>query len=137
MKRFLGTVLILLLAQAALAAHAINPREIVRLANRERARPFAVSAELTRAAEWKVEDMLEKHYFAHTHGSSTPWSFMREAGYDFTSAAENLGQGYETAEEAHRAWMKSKGHRANILGDFTDIGVAVKGDLIVVMFGRR
>jgi len=137
MRRLVEAALILLLAQPARPAHAITPREIVRLANRERARSLVLNPELTRAAMWKLDDMLEKHYFAHSHGSSTPWSFIRAAGYDFTSAAENLGQGYETAEEAHRAWMKSKGHRQNILGDFTDIGVAVKGDLIVVMFARR
>jgi uncharacterized protein YkwD len=129
--------LLLMLLLAALAPRAISPREIVRLANSERARPLMENERLTEAAERKLEDMIEKDYFDHTHGSSTPWSFMREAGYRYTAAAENLGRGFRTAEEAHRAWMKSKGHRQNILGDFTDIGVAVKGDVIVVMFGKR
>jgi uncharacterized protein YkwD len=134
MRRAGISVLLVLLAQAA---YAITPREIVRLANKERTRPLVLNDELTEAAERKLDDMLERRYFAHSHGSSTPWRFIREAGYDFKSAAENLGRGYETAEEAHRAWMKSKGHRRNILGDFNDIGVAIKRDLIVVMFGKR
>ncbi len=134
MNGLAGTALCVLLAQSAVA---ITPSEIVRLANQERKRPLTLDPQLTLAAERKLDDMLAGRYFAHTHGSRTPWAFIEAAGYDFASAAENLGRGFETAEQAHRAWMKSKGHRRNILGDFTDVGVAVKGDLIVVMFGRR
>ncbi len=37
---------------------------------------------------------------------------------------ENVAQGYRTAAQMHSGWMNSSGHRANILGDYTDIGVA-------------
>ncbi len=37
---------------------------------------------------------------------------------------ENVAEGYDDAAEMHTAWMNSPGHRANVLGDFTDIGVA-------------
>lgn len=37
---------------------------------------------------------------------------------------ENVAQGYRTGAQMHAGWMGSSGHRANILGDFTDIGVA-------------
>lgn len=40
------------------------------------------------------------------------------------SAAENVAQGYSGEAAMHDGWMASPGHRANILGDFTDIGVA-------------
>ena len=137
LRSLIAAALIVMLGPPARADHDISPKQIVKLANRERSRPLVMDDQLMEAAERKIDDMIEKGYFAHTHGSSTPWKFMREAGYDFKAAAENLGQGFETAEEAHRAWMKSKGHRKNILGDFDDIGVAVKDDLIVVMFGKR
>jgi len=136
-RTLIAAVLIALLGPSTRADDDISPKQIVKLANRERSRPLVMDDQLREAAERKIDDMIEKGYFAHTHGSSTPWKFMREAGYDFKSAAENLGQGYKTAEEAHRAWMRSKGHRRNILGDFEDIGVAVRDDLIVVMFGKR
>ncbi|MET1043221.1 MAG: CAP domain-containing protein [Microbacteriaceae bacterium] len=42
----------------------------------------------------------------------------------WTRAAENVAQGQSTGAAMHDAWMNSSGHRANILGDFTDIGVA-------------
>jgi hypothetical protein len=42
----------------------------------------------------------------------------------WSRAAENVAQGQPTGASMHDAWMNSSGHRANILGDFTDIGVA-------------
>ncbi|KAA1424766.1 CAP domain-containing protein [Mumia zhuanghuii] len=37
---------------------------------------------------------------------------------------ENVAQGYGSGSAMHAGWMGSSGHRANILGDYTDIGVA-------------
>lgn len=37
---------------------------------------------------------------------------------------ENVAMGYPTGPEMHRGWMNSDGHRANILGDYTHIGIA-------------
>jgi uncharacterized protein YkwD len=42
----------------------------------------------------------------------------------WSSAAENVAQGYPSGAAVHEGWMNSAGHRANILGDFTDIGIA-------------
>lgn len=43
----------------------------------------------------------------------------------WTGAAENVAQGYPTAQAVHDGWMNSAGHRANILGGYTDIGIAL------------
>ncbi|MEU6133872.1 CAP domain-containing protein [Nocardioides sp. NPDC047086] len=37
---------------------------------------------------------------------------------------ENVAMGYPTGAAMHRGWMSSDGHRANILGDYTHIGIA-------------
>jgi hypothetical protein len=42
----------------------------------------------------------------------------------WTAAAENVAQGQPTAAQMNSDWMNSPGHRANILGDFTSIGIA-------------
>jgi hypothetical protein len=42
----------------------------------------------------------------------------------WSRAGENVAMGQPTPSEMHTAWMNSAGHRANILGDFTDIGIA-------------
>lgn len=41
------------------------------------------------------------------------------------SFSENVGYGHSTAQSAVNDWLKSKGHRDNIEGDFTHIGVGV------------
>lgn len=38
---------------------------------------------------------------------------------------ENVAQGYSSGAAVHNGWMNSSGHRANILGNFTDIGTAL------------
>ncbi|AXT19106.1 CAP domain-containing protein [Flavobacteriaceae bacterium AU392] len=40
------------------------------------------------------------------------------------SAGENVAFGYPTAETVMTGWLNSTGHRANIEGDFTHIGIA-------------
>lgn len=43
----------------------------------------------------------------------------------WTRWGENVAQGYAGGAAVHEGWMNSPGHRANILGGFTDIGVAL------------
>jgi len=42
----------------------------------------------------------------------------------WSSAAENVAQGHPSGSSMHDGWMGSSGHRSNILGDFTDVGMA-------------
>ena len=42
----------------------------------------------------------------------------------WSAAAENVAQGHPTGTAMHNGWMGSSGHRANILGGYTDIGIA-------------
>ncbi|BDI22078.1 CAP domain-containing protein [Herbiconiux sp. L3-i23] len=41
------------------------------------------------------------------------------------AVGENVAMGYSSGASVHQAWMNSPGHRANILGDYTDIGIAL------------
>lgn len=42
----------------------------------------------------------------------------------WSNAGENVAQGQPDAGTMHAAWMASPGHRANILGSYTDVGIA-------------
>ena len=135
---------VLLLSPAARPAHAdpLDARHIVRLTNESRRQaglpPVAIDDRLMAAAKAKLFDMLMHDYFAHrTPDGRQPWAFMQAAGYAFQTAGENLAKGYDNEPELQRAWMKSRGHRANILNPlFTEIGVADANGIVVVMFGR-
>lgn len=84
---------------------------------------------LQRAAEAHSRDMIQRDYFAHdTKGSGTTFNQrIRRAGYDYRVAGENLAWGAgSTASPANRmrAWMKSDGHRRNLLDRrFREVGI--------------
>ncbi len=122
---------------------------IISLTNEERVKkglsPVKSNAYLTSAAHAKANDMFNKGYWDHfgPNGES-PWDFIKESGYVYVYAGENLGKGFTTAEGVHQAWMASPTHRDNILSsNYQDIGIAiVSGELqgehlilVVQMFG--
>ncbi|WP_219500454.1 CAP domain-containing protein [Nonomuraea ceibae] len=104
--------------------------EVVRLTNTARARqgcgPLRADARLTRAAREHSYEMARSGQFTHeSPDGSSPWDRMERAGYP-AGAAENIGRGYSSAEEAVSGWLDSPDHRRNILScDFKAIGVGV------------
>jgi len=38
---------------------------------------------------------------------------------------ENIAMGHQTPKQVVRAWMNSSGHRANILGSYSHLGVGI------------
>jgi uncharacterized protein YkwD len=120
----------------------LDPARIVDLHNDARRRaglaPLRTDGQLTAAARAKLFDMLKRDYFAHrSPDGRQPWAFMRAAGYRYLAAAENLAKGYDSETELQHDWMRSSGHRANILNPrFTEVGVADAQGIVVVMFAR-
>lgn len=55
---------------------------------------------------------------------------VTDAGYKYGNVGENVAYGYADVAAVMRGWMRSPGHRANILGRFTEIGLGVarRGD---------
>jgi hypothetical protein len=122
---------------------------LVDLANNDRNEnslpQLTINPILESAAELKAEDMAAKGYFAH-YGpdGSSPWDWMRKAGYDFVYAGENLAIDFTDSEDVNDAWLNSPTHRANIMNSkFTEIGIATvngtyngrKTIYVVQMFG--
>ena len=81
--------------------------------------------ELSRVARYKSQDMADQGYFTHTSPTyGSPFQMIRNFGLTYRSAGENIAKGYATPQEVVNAWMRSSGHRANILNaSFTKIGV--------------
>jgi hypothetical protein len=76
----------------------------------------------------KATDMFAKDYWAHVSpDGTTPWVWIRKAGYNYLYAGENLARGFDTSASVVNAWMNSPEHRANLLSsNYTDIGFAVQ-----------
>jgi len=110
---------------------AVLPSEIVTLTNLERGFSNVATVKenplLTEAAEAKARDMAGKGYFAHVGpGGKEPWVWIKEAGYTYVSAGENLAVRFNESADVVRAWMASESHRANIVKrGYTEIGVGV------------
>lgn len=88
--------------------------------------PLVIDSRLTSAAQSHANDMANRRVMTHT-GSNGSNAGQRIAvyGYGARMWAENVAAGQATAADAVNAWMKSSGHRANILNNqLVNIGVA-------------
>lgn len=107
---------------------------------------LSTNTKLTTAAQKKAEDMVASGYWAHFAPSGkTPWDFIREAGYEFTAAGENLARDFDSIDPVISAWLASTSHAENLLSkNFTELGVGVaQGTIsgktttvVVQMFGK-
>lgn len=130
-------------------SYTITEQELLQDTNIARAAsslpPLTLNAELSDAARRKAANMLEKNYWAHfAPDGTTPWSFIKAAGYDYSFAGENLAKGFTNSQDIVNAWMNSPSHKENIMATkYTDIGFAIvpgtlEGEetvLVVQMFG--
>lgn len=109
----------------------ISAETLVASTNKTRAqhdRPaLTVNDKLTDAAEQKARDMLEHQYWAHTSDEGVdPWYWVKQSGYEYAVAGENLAKDFSTADAVVTAWMNSPEHRKNVLDErYHDVGVAV------------
>jgi uncharacterized protein YkwD len=120
----------------------LDADEVLALINQSRVtrglRVLSVDSRLQQAAAAKAQDMVKRRYFSHTDPSGNlVWPFIRATGYCYDYAAENLAAGYDDEEDLHESWMRSKGHRANILSpryEHVGIGIVRKPLMVVVLF---
>lgn len=93
--------------------------------------PLIRNSLLDEAAHLKVEDMLQRQYFAHDSPDGQGIdSWAKQVGYDFIVIGENLALGnFQSEEQLIQGWMDSPGHRENILHQqYQEIGLATKLD---------
>jgi uncharacterized protein YkwD len=95
---------------------------------------------LRRAAERHSNNMVAGSFFDHTSPSGgTMVDRVRGSGYTSRARSWSLGENIAwgsgrlaTAQQIHRSWMNSSGHRANILRrSFREIGIGIETGLPV------
>ncbi|ARE72941.1 RNA polymerase [Streptomyces sp. Sge12] len=105
--------------------------QVVALVNSERAAagcgPLKEDPQLRTAAQGHSDDMAARNFFDHTSpDGKDPGDRTTAAGYRWSTYGENIARGQQTAQSVMDSWMKSPGHRANILNcSFKDIGVGI------------
>lgn len=94
--------------------------QVLALLNAERARagcqPLSLDSRLMRAAQQHSEDMAVNNFVGHTGSNGSTLAQRANAvGYTWSALAENVAAGYATPEAVMAGWMRSDGHRQNIL----------------------
>lgn len=113
-------------------------QEMLRLVNEERARvdqeTLAFDESAAEVARAHAIDMVTRGYFSHyTPEGISPFDRLETAGIVYTVAGENLALAPDV-QIAMDGFMKSPGHRANILHpDFQKVGIGV---VDVGIFGK-
>jgi uncharacterized protein YkwD len=107
-----------------------DEQKMINLVNQDRASNGGLPAlkfdpTLRAGALAHSQDMSANNYFSHT--SPTLGDFgtrIKAAGVSYTAAGENIAM-YPSVEQAEVGFMNSPGHRANILGDYTRVGIGI------------
>jgi hypothetical protein len=106
--------------------------DLLTLTNQKRAEnglaALTINDQLANAAEQKANHMFANNYWAHiAPDGTTPWYFIKNAGYDYLYAGENLARGFTSSNDVINAWMASPTHRENMLSkNYNDVGFAIK-----------
>lgn len=130
----------------------ITVEQVVDLTNQERAKlgksQLTYNDTLSLAAQAKATDMFTFDYWAHNNPETDrqPWYYIRDAGYNYRYAGENLARDFGDTPTLIAAWMASTSHRDNIVSNrYSEIGIAVVNGnlqgvdttLVVQMFGTK
>lgn len=88
---------------------------------------LSLNSDLNKAAQEKASDMAIRDYWSHTTPEGQqPWQFIQAAGYRYTAAGENLAYGFDSGAEAVAGWMRSSGHRDNLLNaGYKEVGFGI------------
>jgi hypothetical protein len=126
----------------------VSPEKIIELTNIEREKqniePLLANQILAQAANDKALSIFQNQIFGHNIGSKKFSQWIKDAGYNYIYAGENLAINFITDQGIVDAWMKSPLHMKNVINqNFKEIGVAVvKGNfenaetiLVVQIFG--
>jgi len=113
--------------------------EINELRGKNGLEPVKINRTLEKSAMLKARDMDEKGYWSHTApDGTTPWTLIKQAGYVYDYAGENLAKNYWDAPNLVKAWLDSPKHKEVMLTpQYRDIGIATSGKYTVAHFGRQ
>ncbi|MFM2302730.1 MAG: hypothetical protein RLZZ135_133 [Cyanobacteriota bacterium] len=103
--------------------------QILDLVNKERskagAKPLKLNEKLDRAADAHSLDQAANSRMSHDGSNGSKFdSRIKDEGFLFSRAAENVAYGQKDAFQVMDGWMNSPGHRKNILNpQLENIGI--------------
>ncbi len=108
----------------------INAEKLIELTNQERIKSglneLTANQLLTQAAYNKGFDILKAQSFKHNLNDRKFSEWIKDTGYKYSYAGENLAIDFVTNEGVIDAWLNSETHKKNILNSFyEEIGIAI------------
>jgi hypothetical protein len=109
----------------------ITTQKVIQQTNEQRQKlnlsPLKYNSVLSVSATKKGEDMFKNNYWAHNSPTgTTPWSFFKAEGYEYSIAGENLAKDFYDTDSMMSAWMNSPTHRDNIVNSkYQEVGIGV------------
>lgn len=81
--------------------------------------PLRLNPLLSAIAQSHSQDMAHNDFFDHrSSNGSTVFDRFLQGGYGYRSGGENIAAGFSTPKSVVNAWIRSPGHRANLLTPF-------------------
>ena len=107
-----------------------DEKELLDLTNAERKEAclgeLKANPKLFAAARKHCANMAKQDKLDHTLDDKTLGDRVKAEGYKFNRIGENIAWNHTTPKDAVEGWMKSPGHKANILeSGYTEAGLAV------------
>ena len=125
-------------------------RQVLDLVNKERKqrklKALKWDNDLALAARFHAKDMHDKNYLEHETHYLKDGKLVAGCSYDDRAAkfsklfanSENIAAGQKTPEEVMKSWMRSSGHRHNIMDeDAAFLGVGYFNGYWVQCFGSK
>lgn len=87
---------------------------------------MTASVQLQTLAQSHADRMARSGVMSHDAAGDGPFgSRLAASGYRYRAAAENVAWNHPTPAAVMAGWMKSPGHRVNVLGPYSQAGFAV------------
>jgi uncharacterized protein YkwD len=125
--RIWATLVVIALVTAGCATtkhQGLDIEQLIELHNAERAKNNLGDLQIDRNLAYDAQRHAEK--MART--GSLKHQDLQVYFRSWHTAGENIAEGQSSAVEVTRDWMRSPGHRRNILGHFTHVGFGVAFD---------
>ncbi len=128
MKRFLCLLLLLGITGCSMSTLDSEKAELLKIHNEERQgrkiHPLSINPEAMKAAQKHADWMAKKNKMSHTgDNNSQPWDRIEG---EWSSVGENIAYGASSPESVMSMWMKSTGHKRNILSkDYRGVGFGI------------
>ncbi|CAG8500970.1 18958_t:CDS:2, partial [Gigaspora rosea] len=130
MKPFIPFVVVALIFSNIIAVQCLDVDLMLELCNIERKKAGVPPL------SYNDKYMSQNDILTHDDPAGSLGTRFEKHGYSYSSAGENVAEGYDDEKSVMKGWMESPGHRANILKrSFKEAGFGKSGSYWTQDFG--